>query len=154
MIGGNFMKLVTLVLRVRQVCCHSSLVPDEILEEAIAGLSLLAKRGDEGLSKAEAKGLLDRLNGVFTDNVTDECKACEEILQPQQVSIINTCSHVFCAPCLNKVKDNLCPTCKTTFCAEDIVSKEKADQFVIAKKNKASSVRSPKVQAMINLMGK
>lgn len=143
--GANFMRVVSLVLRVRQVCCHADLIPPEVIEVANHVVQR-AERG-ERLSEEDATKLLEQLNGL----INDECAVCLEALEPEQVSILSTCHHIFCSSCVHKITNHSCPLCRTPFSPEEIIDKAQAQSAATPRK-KGGSCRSPKVQAMLNFM--
>jgi DNA repair protein RAD5 len=108
----NFYALLTLVLRVRQSCCHGGLVP----AEAVAVAEEICRDVDNGaidLSATEGEALLRKLlDALKGDNngedvISKECAVCFEGLEEANAVVLRGCQHVFCNDCLEKVDNQV-----------------------------------------------
>lgn len=94
-----------------------------------------------------------------------ECAICLEHLDAASVAILKTCKHIFCQPCLQQNRTDLCPLCRGQYTEDDIVSKNeveeavsneaiKTDQSLCSRKQAAkyalSLGRSPKIEALLD----
>jgi len=93
--------VLEMLLRLRQACCHPSLVPEKyrtgfatLSEEELGHLKQLLEHLDQSLLDAEV-----------------ECCVC---LTALDMPVVTPCKHVFCRPCLNQVMDvkASCPLCR------------------------------------------
>ncbi len=123
---SNYSAVLEVMLRLRQVCLSSELLPPGRLEAAKAVLERLEGMGDIGaggadaptkLSKDEAEALLNQLRksivgepavggneaGADGDAVNDtvECSICLGDTTVDDARIIRNCSHSFCYTCLD-----------------------------------------------------
>jgi SNF2 family DNA or RNA helicase len=155
----HFMELLTLVLRIRQSCCHLSLIPQDYRERA---MNLEGMEGGNAetmnkLSEDEGKTLLTLLNGVIAGPAT-ECAVCFETLEQEDTVILRTCKHVFCETCLHKIRDSKCPMCRQDYTESDMINQDAAKaattqpKFSIKDAKKAD--RSPKVSAHISIVAR
>ena len=91
----NYAFLLTVILRLRQFCCHPWLVPEEVRK------SLLSVEGDNGNNN-------DVLGGMEL-----ECDTCGKLLDPNvgPGPVLAPCRHIFCENCISN-EDRACPSCK------------------------------------------
>lgn len=103
------------LLRLRQIACHSSLVPASVLENALARAKRVAQMGSKGAAEFEArlgKGVnigsssatdghgraqLERMLAVLEASAGDECVIC---MDPVQEPVVTLCAHLFCKDCV------------------------------------------------------
>lgn len=93
----NYMFFISLILRVRQSCCHSSLVPQEATERALQVLNIVQEKAarDIEIDFEEAEELLERLRGGFVGmEQLEECAICLEAIGQESARILRTCKHV------------------------------------------------------------
>lgn len=128
-----------------------SLVPERLragLKEAVA----------KGLDTKEAQALLKQLLGALEDPQLVECAVCMNELEEENAAILRDCKHIFCEPCLNQIQNSKCPMCRAPYTSDDVVKKKTAEQAATTKVspefNLAQHGRSPKIQAMLNLIDK
>ncbi|TPX30734.1 hypothetical protein SmJEL517_g05755 [Synchytrium microbalum] len=125
----NYTNVLVLLLRLRQACCHASLVANSFEKgdpEELARAD--AARGDaednDGIPMDEqtlAQHLDDKVYERLKneDFMGDECGFClDSPMMPESSSLISVCGHVFCTDCIAKLFDgegtNNCPKCRCT----------------------------------------
>lgn len=114
-IGQNYMAFLELILRVRQSCCHGGLVPKERRESAMQVVELIKQNGADIIDADIAEDLLAKLRGELEEEETAECAVCLNPLEEDSVLILRECKHIFCEPCLNQIRNQVCPMCRGTF---------------------------------------
>jgi hypothetical protein len=158
-VTDNFMKLLELLLRVRQACCHAELVPLERRQNATEVVELVKRRGGlDNMTEEECEALLAKIRGTFEQEELQECAVCFGEMEEDSAIILRTCKHIFCQPCLNQVHNCLCPFCRVPYTEDDMVKKADAQKAASEKKRairvksdraKGGMGRSPKIQAMV-----
>ena len=155
----NYTSIFETLLRIRQACCSGILVPNSRLLRAEQVLhDMEGLDNSKGLTATEGKVLLDKLKGTFQE--TTECAVCLAEMEEAECVILRACSHVFCHPCLTKVREisGKCPFCRLDFVAADMIQKSAAHKAVetseVDKEPKASVSMnvidaSPKIQALL-----
>lgn len=90
------MYFISLILRVRQSCCHASLVPSEVTGRSLEILNHVREKCAEDIDVEEAEELLDRLRGAFDgmESVSEECCICFESIGEESARVLRTCKHV------------------------------------------------------------
>jgi hypothetical protein len=87
----NFHALLTLVLRVRQSCCHGGLVPPEAVAVA-EEICRDVENGDIDLDATEGEALLQKLLNVLKGNDEGEDVISKECAgTPEQLPILSVC---------------------------------------------------------------
>jgi SWI/SNF-related matrix-associated actin-dependent regulator of chromatin subfamily A3 len=156
---NNFMALLTLLLRVRQACCHGELVPLDYRERATEVFEEVKRRGLGDMSEEECEALLARIRGTFQQEELQECAVCFNEMEEESAVILRTCKHILCQPCLNQIHNCLCPFCRVPYTEDDMVKKADAQKAAREKKRaikvksnggKGGIGRSPKIQAMFD----
>ncbi|KAK9474748.1 SNF2 family N-terminal domain-containing protein [Dipodascopsis tothii] len=129
-IGRNYSSVLTMLLRLRQACCHPKLIPDR---------SMTATYGKAGDAAARA------LARVFPEPVIErvreagpaECPVCYDTAEDDQsMVLVYPCGHNFCRDCLDDLANRhqaasiaqgsdggrlLCPTCRGPLNMERLV---------------------------------
>ena len=166
---GRFMEILALILRIRQSCVHLALIPQEYRDRAAEIHRELSAAGagrcksDEAveLGQEEGEALLNRIRGFFQNNEGQlvECAVCFGELQENEAVILRKCKHIFCEPCLRQITNSICPMCRQDYTEEDMVKKQAAKNATEKEKEKISAKvvvkkhgRSPKIQAMLDLI--
>jgi SNF2 family DNA or RNA helicase len=150
-IADNFMAFLELILRVRQSCCHAGLVPKDRREQSVDVLGILKKSGKE-LSSDLANHLLAKLRGHFESEQLEECVICSNELEEDNVMILRECKHVLCSACLEQIRCQVCPLCRTPFGPDDMLTKndvEEGTKKEEGKKTKADTTRHVKNAAKL-----
>ncbi|CAL1540850.1 unnamed protein product [Lymnaea stagnalis] len=116
---NHYGTILTLLLRLRQLCCHSLLVrktlaknknPDAVLDDILHSDNAISE-GDKG----DRQKLIAQLMAVLESGSDEECSICLESLKEP---IITSCAHVYCRKCIEHViETNLnearCPMCRS-----------------------------------------
>ncbi|CAN0019727.1 unnamed protein product [Laminaria digitata] len=127
---SQYASVLECLLRLRQVCCATSLVPDGRLEQARKVLNQLAQEGPK-LGKEEAAKLFAKLKGLLEQEEGAECAVCLEPVGEADVRVLRGCGHGFCHKCLGAMcagaggggggGDSKCPLCRTNFRLSDVI---------------------------------
>ncbi|XP_059159117.1 helicase-like transcription factor [Physella acuta] len=109
----NYGAVLTILLRLRQMCCHPRLIPRSALKQRKLELDGSVQRDLTGAEKEERQKLIDLLKTVLESGSDEECSIClESLKQP----VITTCAHVYCKNCIEAVfeksQDPKCPMCR------------------------------------------
>jgi len=107
-----FASMLQVLLRMRQACCHSQLLPDGGKQEPNLDADLITKLLDV------LKNSGDEDCPICFDSLV-ECKAC-----------ITACGHLFCMDCINAhLRENKpnCPMCRAPVKASDLVEQPPED---------------------------
>lgn len=140
---GHFMRFLALVTRVRQSCCHGSLVPpeavglaQEVLKELEEG-ELTGTDGTLDLDSDEGKELLNKILSCLspsddddTEHFDSNCAVCFNELEGDTACVLKTCKHVLCGDCLQEINEHgnsHCPMCRQNFRKSDIIKKSVAE---------------------------
>merc|ERR1712087_316715 len=100
-----------MLLRLRQCCAHTLLVPALNGKSSIAGMDLsdLAEMGDSG-----------------GDLASQECASCG--MTPEEVAILTTCQHVYCDDCFKYEVEVNNGSFPCTLCGEKLTLKSIAEK--------------------------
>ncbi|KAJ3064989.1 hypothetical protein HDU98_011612, partial [Podochytrium sp. JEL0797] len=131
----NYSNILVLLLRLRQACCHPSLVaekfneaPPELLEAAEA--SAVAAAGAQDPLTVLSQEIQQRLLSMRLKSGY-ECPICFDAIEGGK--ILAGCGHVFCGDCINGwgngngVEEKVCPQCRGEIHVESLVS---VDEFL------------------------
>lgn len=136
--GGNFFAtIMEAILRLRQICCHSTLVTKEMLESLSHDLERLAT-----IPNADA---LARLLNVLRQGGMDDCAICyNDMSDPAAHATVTPCAHVFCRTCVTAalLEKKACPLCRGPCAEGDLIeapppdddkngADEKVDEIVV-----------------------
>ena len=115
-IFGNYATALEVILRLRQLCCHGSLVPDV----PIGGDGARARASaSEAPPTPEA---LERLLGVLRAGGVDDCSIC--LCAPMHNPVVTRCAHVFCKNCIVPalmMGNSSCPLCRQPVAQQDLI---------------------------------
>lgn len=106
----NYSTVLQIILRLRQLCDHSSLCPSQGFLEALSELKDLSSSPE----------LLQKLLSVLQSGDDFDCPIC---LSPPTSAVITKCSHVFCRKCIEKTlmqDKEKCPMCRVTLTNADL----------------------------------
>ena len=118
------------LLRLRQSCCSGVLVKSERRELALRLWKQVTSSSSTGtikLTVEQGLELLEKLKGELIEDSSAElptCGICFEEFDRSQVTILRSCSHVFCRTCIKQVlsrSNRKCPYCRVDFCEMDII---------------------------------
>ncbi|XP_024518098.1 putative SWI/SNF-related matrix-associated actin-dependent regulator of chromatin subfamily A member 3-like 1 [Selaginella moellendorffii] len=116
----NYAVVLQMILRLRQICDHTSMCPAEIVN-----MSTSSDTDTQG-PKAASPELLKKMLATLGDDF--DCPIC---LAPPSGAVITSCAHVFCRRCLEKAledEDKQCPMCHEELSEDDIFSSGKPDE--------------------------
>ena len=105
----NYAHALEVILRLRQLCCHDSLLPEDT-KDANAKTS-------SAPPTAEA---LERLLGVLRAGGLDDCCIC---LSAMYAPVVTRCAHVFCKSCIVPALERkpACPLCRQECKVGDLI---------------------------------
>jgi SWI/SNF-related matrix-associated actin-dependent regulator of chromatin subfamily A3 len=108
-IFGNYAHALEVILRLRQLCCHDSLLPEDTQDANAAPPS--------APPTAEA---LERLLGVLRAGGLDDCCIC---LSAMYAPVVTRCAHVFCKSCIAPAleRKSACPLCRQACMVGDLI---------------------------------
>ena len=164
---SNYANVLVLLLRLRQACCHPSL------------LTCNFEEGPPVNEDAEKQAVLAsipedvQMRLLENDGMSFDCPICFD--QPTECLLISHCGHLFCRECIigylaaedagpGKVIEKACPSCRHRFSRSDLVSShdflhyfapEKVPPKVIAPKiEKVVLQRSTKITRTLEILAK
>ncbi|PIA59975.1 hypothetical protein AQUCO_00400688v1 [Aquilegia coerulea] len=137
----NFSTVLTIILRLRQICDDATLYPDI--------RSLLPTDNIEDVSNNPE--LLQKLVAMLQDGDDFDCPIC---ICPPTNTVITRCAHIFCRACILKALKRPipnCPLCRQTLSESDLFSAppepSDSDSTVVPSKETSS-----KVSALLKLL--
>ncbi|CCH58771.1 hypothetical protein TBLA_0A09880 [Henningerozyma blattae CBS 6284] len=100
---GNYSSILTLLLRLRQACCHSELV---VIGEAKSEDKKVANGKDFKKDWLRLYNCVKKMSNQSKDNVEKSlesmsCLWCLEQLDPESSSILSGCGHLICDSCID-----------------------------------------------------
>mmetsp|Transcript_33193 Transcript_33193/g.73381 ORF Transcript_33193/g.73381 Transcript_33193/m.73381 type:complete len:394 (+) Transcript_33193:661-1842(+) len=115
----NYMSVLEIILRLRQVCNSSSLCPEGRLGDIVKAAASMCGPAGSGaaLSAEQLQVLLEHLRKV----ADEECPIC---LSPMELPCITRCSHFFCRRCIESVcvRDKpSCPMCRQPIAVAQLI---------------------------------
>ncbi|XP_009296828.1 helicase-like transcription factor isoform X2 [Danio rerio] len=108
---ANYADVLTILMRLRQCCCHPSLVGNYTAADVPGTPSELRER------------LIQKITLVLNSGSDEECAIClDSLRQP----VITYCAHVFCRPCICEVirsekEQAKCPLCRAQIKTKELV---------------------------------
>ncbi|KAJ0671550.1 putative DNA helicase chromatin remodeling SNF2 family [Helianthus annuus] len=112
-VTNNYSTVLSIILRLRQICTHTELVPSDVRS------SLLSYNFEDASNKPE---LLKKLVLLLQDSEDIDCPIC---LSPPSKIIITSCAHIFCESCIIRaIKSSIsaCPLCRRGLTESDLYS--------------------------------
>ncbi|KAL6452653.1 RAD5 DNA repair protein RAD5 [Candida maltosa Xu316] len=125
----NYTQILTHILRLRQVCCHSDLIggahemDDDVIEteqdEDMKKFLISMKEAQvKYLNDTEVKEYMYKLYDKIQDE--NECSICTQVPIPLHEMAVTQCGHTFCLSCILEhldfqselKKEKLCPNCR------------------------------------------
>uniref|UniRef100_A0A1A8UL01 Helicase-like transcription factor n=1 Tax=Nothobranchius furzeri TaxID=105023 RepID=A0A1A8UL01_NOTFU len=136
----NYADVLAILMRLRQYCCHSDLLPKTSSDLGPAA------------TPAELREcLIEKLRLVLASGSDEECCVCLDSLV---LPVITHCAHVFCRPCIAQVIGNeqdkaRCPLCRSEIKTSELV--EFPPEGMEQEKNVSSESwrTSSKIQALM-----
>ncbi|EDO15871.1 hypothetical protein Kpol_1009p17 [Vanderwaltozyma polyspora DSM 70294] len=101
-VKGNYSSILTLLLRLRQACCHSELVV--IGEKKAEALKLVNGKNYEKdwlryFNRIKGMSISCRENVIYSMDMMT-CFWCLEQLEPESTSVLTGCGHLLCDSCV------------------------------------------------------
>ncbi|KAJ3197081.1 hypothetical protein HK101_006043, partial [Irineochytrium annulatum] len=129
----NYTNVLVLLLRLRQACCHPSLVANDFSRLTPEELEEIKLEEDRRRTAMEAalemapEVVLRLLEKWEEDGPADDCPIClDETINPM---IIPKCGHTYCKDCLKSLsesRESRCPECRGEFAISAIISVKEA----------------------------
>ncbi|KAI9324011.1 SNF2 family N-terminal domain-containing protein [Obelidium mucronatum] len=115
--SSSYAHILEILIRLRQVCCHPSLIGDRKL--------LLEKTAQDAFQAAKTNPqdpAVQRLLGILRDHLEDDCAVC---LDSMTKPTVTQCGHFFCFQCIQDVisiqAGSPCPMCRARLTVGDLV---------------------------------
>uniref|UniRef100_H0WY85 Helicase-like transcription factor n=1 Tax=Otolemur garnettii TaxID=30611 RepID=H0WY85_OTOGA len=105
---AHYADVLGLLLRLRQICCHTHLLTNAVSSSGSAG---------NDTPEELRKKLIRKMKLILSSGSDEECSICLDSLT---VPVITHCAHVFCKPCICQVIQNEQPHAKCPLCRNDI----------------------------------
>ncbi|KAL1918032.1 uncharacterized protein VTP21DRAFT_3298 [Calcarisporiella thermophila] len=145
---SNYMVFLSLLTRLRQLCDHEALMPDEITE------MLESAAATTNIDKEVLKQLIEALQMAIDSN--DDCCIClETISEP----VVTPCRHVFDLKCIEKVLEvnPSCPMCRGKVELKELITMpegKEMDAELTSREEKGKRVLSlsPKIEALLKFL--
>eukprot|EP01105_Mastigella_eilhardi_P021392 TRINITY_DN5178_c0_g1_i6.p1 TRINITY_DN5178_c0_g1~~TRINITY_DN5178_c0_g1_i6.p1 ORF type:complete len:816 (+),score=189.31 TRINITY_DN5178_c0_g1_i6:22-2448(+) len=134
----NFAFILELLLRLRQMCDHPSLVKDQKFE---------FKPLEQGWN-------VDRIKAVMSGAIDlENCPVC---LQMPTDAVVTKCGHVFCKECLEQAlaAHPRCPMCKSSVTMKEAFCVNLDDVLSADEVQKAKTNYGPKIRELLYQLGK
>ncbi|XP_073915348.1 helicase-like transcription factor isoform X1 [Castor canadensis] len=109
---AHYADVLGLLLRLRQICCHTHLLTSAVSSSGPSAFSL----GNDTPEELRTK-LIRKMKLILSSGSDEECAICLDSLT---VPVITHCAHVFCKPCICQVIQNEQPHAKCPLCRNDI----------------------------------
>ncbi|XP_029070346.1 helicase-like transcription factor isoform X4 [Monodon monoceros] len=109
---AHYADVLGLLLRLRQICCHTHLLTNAVSSTSSSAFSL----GNDTPEELRKK-LIRKMKLILSSGSDEECAICLDSLT---VPVITHCAHVFCKPCICQVIQNEQPHAKCPLCRNDI----------------------------------
>ncbi|XP_012885373.1 PREDICTED: helicase-like transcription factor isoform X1 [Dipodomys ordii] len=109
---AHYADVLGLLLRLRQICCHTHLLTNAGSASGPSAFSL----GNDTPEELRKK-LIRKMKLILSSGSDEECAICLDSLT---VPVITHCAHVFCKPCICQVIQNEQPHAKCPLCRHDI----------------------------------
>ena len=104
----NFSSVLSMLLRLRQCCAHTLLVPELNNKSSLAGMKL-----DDVLQKVDVLS-------------SSECSSCG--VMPDDGAVLTTCNHVYCTDCFYYELENNNDCFPCTLCGDKLTRKSVAEE--------------------------
>ncbi|XP_008071164.1 helicase-like transcription factor isoform X6 [Carlito syrichta] len=95
---AHYADVLGLLLRLRQICCHTHLLTNAVSSSGPSAFSL----GNDTPEELRKK-LIRKMKLILSSGSDEECAICLDSLT---VPVITHCAHVFCKPCICQVIQN------------------------------------------------
>ncbi|XP_005401473.1 PREDICTED: helicase-like transcription factor isoform X2 [Chinchilla lanigera] len=109
---AHYADVLGLLLRLRQICCHTHLLTNAVASSGPSAFSLGSDTPEE-----LREMLIKKMKLILSSGSDEECAICLDSLT---VPVITHCAHVFCKPCICQVIQNEQPHAKCPLCRNDI----------------------------------
>ncbi|XP_071686463.1 putative SWI/SNF-related matrix-associated actin-dependent regulator of chromatin subfamily A member 3-like 1 [Rutidosis leptorrhynchoides] len=110
MVTRHYSTVLSIILRLRQICTHMELVPSDVRS------SISSYNFEDASNNPE---LLKKLVILLQDSEDIDCPIC---LSPPSKIIITCCAHIFCQNCITRTLNSkaLCPLCRRKLSESDL----------------------------------
>jgi SNF2 family DNA or RNA helicase len=130
----NYVHVLEMILRLRQICAHPQLCNDydskfEMIEREIS----FDDEFDDSESFTKQKSLY--LYGLLKDSGDELCSTCQSFAESP---IISKCGHLYCSKCGLSIQQNSNPTCVqcyTQLSSEDFIAIEESEDVILNSTN-------------------
>ncbi|KAJ3013444.1 UNVERIFIED_CONTAM: hypothetical protein HDU68_000697 [Siphonaria sp. JEL0065] len=115
--GASYAHILEILIRLRQVCCHPSLIGDrKLLIEKTAKDAFTAAKLNPNNPK------IQRLLSILREHVEDDCAIC---LDSMTKPVVTQCGHFYCDQCIRDViriqQGSPCPMCRQKLTDQDLL---------------------------------
>lgn len=120
---NNYSSILTLLLRLRQACCHNYLVKLGGVGNESEEAEVVSLRDSYESCRNFGASTIERINNEESEGFA--CSICFDTLVEDKVLILNNCGHIICSDCIKEYFDRFseaekddetrlaeCPTCK------------------------------------------
>ncbi|XP_034355885.1 helicase-like transcription factor isoform X2 [Arvicanthis niloticus] len=143
---AHYADVVGLLLRLRQICCHTLLLTNDISSSD-------PSRNDT--PEEVRKMLIEKMKLILSSGSDEECAVCLDSLT---LPVITRCAHVFCKPCICQVIEceqphAKCPLCRSKINGDNLLECSPEElASTIDKKSSMEWSSSSKINALINAL--
>lgn len=124
-LGNNFSQVLSLLTRLRQLCCSTALLPADLLAELRSGKGDVNRVFDAAVA-ALGSSRVNQLMKNLSDAQEDDCSICME----PSCDIVTRCGHVFHRLCietalraLGRAGQGHCPLCRQVIDKSELLEK-------------------------------
>lgn len=151
-LGQNFSQVLSLLTRLRQLCCSTTLLPEKLLSELANGtgdVDRVFQAAVQALGSSRVEDLLRNL----AEAQEDDCSICME----PTCDIVTRCGHVFHRSCietalrqLGRAGQGQCPLCRYVIKKSELLEKPAELELVEGDETSATGAASgSKIRAVI-----
>lgn len=151
-LGQNFSQVLSLLTRLRQLCCSTTLLPEKLLSELANGtgdVDRVFQAAVQALGSSRVEDLLRNL----AEAQEDDCSICME----PTCDIVTRCGHVFHRSCietalrqLGRAGQGQCPLCRNVIKKSELLEKPAELELVEGDETSATGAASgSKIRAVI-----
>mgnify|MGYP002803377023 FL=1 len=154
-LGQNFSQVLSLLTRLRQLCCSTALLPENLLAELRSG-----KGDSDSVFKAAVAALgssrVEALIKNLAEAQEDDCSICME----PSCDIVTRCGHVFHRACietalrqLGRAGEGHCPLCRNVIRKAELLEKPAELELVEGDEETGKDgIASSKIRAVISFL--
>ena len=128
--GKNYSHILVILLRLRQICNHLLLLPQNMLENLLIELENIKLNDGKEISQLTIEKIhsLSDFLLKFKSDQESECCICLDQIAAKSNIVITRCSHIFCKGCMDDLfisssDDHVkCPLCRSVVKKSDVIS--------------------------------